>query len=244
MPKEGIFKEAVLKNSNLNPISGADITEKDGIVSVIVPEKYTEANLYLDITIEFKDVVIGSSITNTGEIYDNSGNYINKGSITNPVQEKSGKGVLSKLSTSKVNSVGGSQGWNLYLKNQGQVAFDKFILKDDIPYENNIYIINSGKYENYDSNTKFTMNIETNTGRVINIATLTGDELSVGKSIDIRSVLNKGEYLSKYEVIIENVPIGFTYSGWSCMRLDGNVRNKHKDGSFIKNNEKLKIQLL
>ena len=240
LPKEGIFKEAVLKDSNLSPISGADITEKDGIVSVIVPEKYTEANLYLDITIEFKDVAIGSSITNTGEIYDNRGNYINKGSITNPVQEKSGKGVLSKVSTSKVNSAGGSQGWNLYLKNQGQVAFDKFILKDDIPYENNIYIINSGKYENYDSNTKFTMNIATNTGRVINIATLTGDELSVGKSVDIRSILNKGEYLSKYEVIIENVPIGFTYSGWSCMRLDGNVRNKHKDGSFIKNNEKIK----
>ncbi|WP_343102010.1 hypothetical protein, partial [Romboutsia sp. MSSM.1001216sp_RTP31141st1_G3_RTP31141_220114] len=237
LPKEAIFVDATLKDSNLIEIPNTLIDNKNGEVIATVPIDYNSTNLYLEVTVEYKNLVIGSKITNNAEIYDNTNNYINKASISNLVQEKQGEGVLSKLSTNRVNSSGGSQGWNLYVKNYGNVAFDKFILKDKIPYENNIYIINSGKYESYDKDTTMNINIKTNKREMFNVAKLTGDELSIGKQVNLNNILSKGEYMTDYEVVIENIPVGFTYNGWSCMRLDGNVRNKHEDGTFIQNNE-------
>ena len=239
LPKEAIFIEAKLKDSKLQEIPNTTIEQNDSIIEVKIPREYTESNIYLEVTVQYKDVKIGESITNTAEIYDNSNNYINKAAVTNLVQEKQGQGVISKLATSRVNSFGGAQGWNIYLRNDGNVSFDKFILEDNIPYENHIYLINSGKYEGFDANTKMNINIETNKGEIKNVATLLGEELSAGKSINLRDILKSGEYMVRYEAVIENIPVGFTYSDWSCMRLDGNVRNKHKDGTFIKHNEKI-----
>ncbi|MGX4601716.1 proline-rich domain-containing protein [Faecalimicrobium sp. JNUCC 81] len=239
LPKEAIFINAKLKDAKLKEIPHVNVNENNGSIEVRIPNEYKENNIYLDVTVEYKNVTIGDSITNTAEIYDQRDNYINKASITNLVQEKIGQGVISKIATSRINSAGGAQGWNLYIRNDGNVAFDKFILEDNIPYENNLYVITSGKYENFDSNTSITINAKTNKRELKNIITLLGDELSEGKSIDLRTILNPNEYMVKYEVIIENIPVGFTYSGWSCMRLDGNVRNKHEDGTFINNNEKI-----
>ncbi len=237
LPKEALFVEAVLKDSKLSDIPDTLIENKNGEVIATVPVDYTESNLYLEITVEYKELNIGSKITNNVEVYDNTDNYVNRASVTNLVQEKNGEGVLSKLATNRVNSAGGSQGWNLYIKNHGNVSFDRFILKDKIPYEHNVYIINSGKYEGYNTSTTMSINIKTNKRDKFNVANLTGDELSVGVQVNLNKVLSSGEYMTDYEVIIENVPVGFTYSGWSCMRLDGNVRAKHIDGTFIEHNE-------